>query len=742
MTKCSMFPCLFLVATAMWAQPLNCEFAEYRDQPGLKAAMSGGALEVNWDGELGQQLRVHLAVEEAQPVVKELAVRRSRGEWSVLGRDLTPEFHVTSGVRRISEQQLSPLRQLGREITPEIIEREKWNVFWDAPLNVPGVKRVNPDLPRRPEEVRAAVSSYHVTACQVKTDGGRLEVSFPGLSLGIFSGRLVFTVYKGTNLIRQEAIAKTDEPSVAYKYNGGLKGFRTAPQTRVIWQDTARAWQKYEFGGAPNRDPVALRARNRLAIVETAGGSIAFFPPPHKFFFAREIQLNLGYVWYRKDGEDSFSIGVRHAEHEEMFRPYGFSDELWERRVRQSRSFAEGNFALYNAPPGTWQRMAVYYYPTPENGRAAQQAVLRFTHGDRYKELSGYQVAVSHFHTHFAEQLADAGNIDFQPPWIPAFRQLGINIAMMSDFHGDGHPKDPGPLRLSEQRMYFEGCRRHSDREFLIMPGEEPNAYFGGHYTMVFPRPVYWTQVRQPGQPFVEEHPEYGRVYHVGSAADELEMLRREGGLVWQAHPRTKGSTGYPDVIRETEPFLSDRYLGGAFQSLPVDLSEERICQARCFGVLDDMNNWAGPKYLLAEGDTYTKDPSDDIYGELSVNYIKVHPLPRFDQDWSPVTQALRNGDFFVTTGEVLFRKCSVEGGGAKRTMTAEVEWTFPLDFVELVWGDGSTTDRQLIQAAEFPPFGSRTFQIPFDATGKKWVRLAAWDSAGNGAFTQPVHLQ
>ena len=75
------------------------------------------------------------------------------------------------------------------------------------------------------------------------------------------------------------------------------------------------------------------------------------------------------------------------------------------------------------------------------------------------------------------------------------------------------------------------------------MPGEEPNAHFGGHYTMIFPRPVYWTTVRGDGQPFVEEHPEYGRVYHTGSPKDELEMLEREGGLIWQSHPRTKGST-------------------------------------------------------------------------------------------------------------------------------------------------------------------------------------------------------
>ena len=49
----------------------------------------------------------------------------------------------------------------------------------------------------------------------------------------------------------------------------------------------------------------------------------------------------------------------------------------------------------------------------------------------------------------------------------------GINVLMMSDFHGDSHPTDPGPLRLKEQKVYFEGCARQSDRSFLIMPEEE-----------------------------------------------------------------------------------------------------------------------------------------------------------------------------------------------------------------------------------------------------------------------------
>ncbi len=732
---------LFLSTGFLAAEPLRCDMGGYQSQDGLTAAMDEGNLDVRWEGERGNRLRLVLGVDGGKPVIRQADAGSSTGAPATLARDLSPEFHVTTGVRRISQQQLNPIQALGQDVTPEVIEKEKWKVFWDAPLSVPGLEGVNTNLPRKESEIRRSAAAYNITGCEVRTDGARLVVSLDGLELGIFSGRLEFTVYRGANLVRQEAIAKTDEPSVAYKYRGGWRGLKVGDAERVIWRDTSRAWQKYEFGGSVNDDPVPLRARNRLAIVETGEGSIAFFPPPHKFFWAREIEINLGYVWYRKDDDESFSVGVRHGDHEEMFRPYGFSDNLWLRRVNQSRRFAEGNFAMYNAPPGTWQRMAVYFYLSPEGGRETQRRVLAFTHNDRYKPLPGYQVAISHFHTHFAEQLLDAGTFDWRPTWLPAFRGLGINIAMMSDFHGDGTPDDPGPLRVKDLDNYFKACRRHSDREFLLMPGEEPNAYVGGHYTLIFPRPVYWTKVRQEGQPFTEQHPQYGTVYHTGSATDLLAMLRREGGLVWQAHPRTKGSTPYPDEIRHTEHFQSDRYLGGAYQSLPADLSEKRICEARCLGTLDDMNNWAGPKYLFAEGDTYAKFPEDEIYGELIVNYIKVDPLPKFDEDWSPITKALRAGDFFVTTGEVLIRDFAVEGLGGRRKLIADVEWTFPLDFVEIVWGDGETIGRKEIAATELPPFGNHRFEIPIDTAGKKWVRFAAWDSAGNGALAQPVHF-
>jgi hypothetical protein len=736
--------CLWLflfLSVPLAGQKLGCDLSEYKPAAGLAAEDTPEGLRLLWDGASGQQVRARFTIIQGTPTVAEMAVKAKAGGWVILGRNLQPEFAVATGVRRISEQQLAPLRKLGLT-DPATLDREKWKVFWDSPLRVPGNPGTNPGLPRRPEEIRRATATYQSSGCKVRTDGARVEVTFPGLSMGVFSGRLQFTAYKGTNLLRQEAIAKTDEPSVAYNYRAGLKGFAITPGSRVSWRDVARGWQKYEFGGAPNADPVALRARNRLAVLETGSGAVAVFPPPHKFFWAREIELNLGYVFYRKDNESAFSIGVRNADMEEMYRPFGFSDEVYTRRSRQSRNFAVGNFALYNAPPGTWQRMAVYYYLSPDNRDAAQAAVLAFTHEDRYKPILGYKVAISHFHTAFHEQVLDAGSIDFQPPWIPAFRALGVNIAMMSDFHGDGHAKDPGDLRFQDQKAYFDACHRHSDRDFLIMPGEEPDANFGGHYTTVFPRPVYWTHVRTEGQKFEENHPKYGKVYHAGNAPEELQLLQREGGLVWQAHPRTKGSSGYPDALRHTEYFNSDRYLGGSFQSLPVDLSEPRLCEVRCLGTLDDMNNWTGPKYMFAEGDTYAKFPEDETYPHLIVNYIKLDRLPAFQEDWTPILRAMRGGSSFVTSGEVLFRSWAIENEGAKKVFVADAEWTFPLDLVELVWGDGSRTDRQVISATDRPALGSGRFRVPFDPAGKKWVRLAVWDSAGNGAFVQPVHLQ
>jgi len=223
-------------------------------------------------------------------------------------------------------------------------------------------------------------------------------------------------------------------------------------------------------------------------------------------------------------------------------------------------------------------------------------------------------------------------------------------------------------------------------------------------------------------------------------------MAKRENVIIFMPHPRSKGSTGYPEAVKDTDHFKNEYYRGiGLRWGMGVDGSETRLCEYRCQALLDEMNNWVADlptplKYMQAISETYRKGPGDDIYANNPVNYVKLDTLPGPD-DRSSVINAMRRGDYFWTSGEVLIPSFAVQGTGSQRTIAVDVEWTFPLDFVEVVWGDGTKTDRQIIPASELPPFGKHRYQIPLDATGKKWVRFAAWDVAGNGAMVQPVRL-
>jgi hypothetical protein len=724
------------------AETLNCSMQNYKALDGVNVEQKGSSLLLTWQGESNERLRAQFTIREGKPIVEELAAQEMNGQWMVLGKNLTPEFQVTTAKRRISGLQRNLLKVQNND-TPAEEDVRKWNTFWDAPLVLPG-RHDSTDLPRHAEEIRRGIARYNSDTCKVTTEGSRISVSFNGLALGVFAGDLQFTAYKGSNLLRQEAIAKTEEPSVAYIYKAGLKGFTLTNDSKVVWRDTARAWQEYSFGGAPNTEPVNVRARNRLEILDVGTGSLAVLPPPHKFFFARENEVNLGYVYYRKDSGTSFSLGAMQPERGEGYPPWGATEAEWTRRVGTSHEQVE-NFALYNAPPGTLQHMAVYYYLSPKDDHATQQAVLAYTHDDVFKPVPGFKVVTGHFHLDLNEMLRDRGTLDYQPTWVPAFHALGVNVIYLGDFHDDSDPRDPGPKRFMEQKVYFEGSRRLSDKDFLIIPAEEPNAYLGGHWYLMTPKPVYFSHAepRPTGQPFEEEDPVYGHVYHLGSTDDVLKMVNQEKGIFWTAHPRTKSSEGYPETYKDKDFFLSDRFIGASWESLPLDLSEKRLCEVRCFGTGDDMSNWAPkPKYVIAEGDTYTKRPDDETYPQLAVNYLKLDKVPLYNESWAPIVEGIRAGNFFGTTGEVLFHNWDIEGSGAKRTYNATIEYTFPLDFAELVWSDGTKVSRKLIDLTDTCAFGKKTFNIPFDATGKKWVRFAVWDSAGDGAWTQPIQLK
>src|SRR2546421_5769937 len=154
-----------LCAGTAAGESLNCDLSGYKPQDGLKAQVRGSVLEVAWDGERRDQLRAGFTIQGGQPLVQELAAKKNGGSWIVLGRNLAPEFEVTSGVRRLSQQQIAPLRELKIELTPEVGEREKWNAVWDAPLMVPGRPGTNLNLPRRPEGIRRPEAEYQASSC-------------------------------------------------------------------------------------------------------------------------------------------------------------------------------------------------------------------------------------------------------------------------------------------------------------------------------------------------------------------------------------------------------------------------------------------------------------------------------------------------------------------------------------------------------------------------------------------------
>jgi len=780
-------------ASVAWADPLTCDLSQYKAAPDLNASVANNALTIAWAGDRSQELHMRFAVAGGTPTIEELAVRKRGGTWNVLATNVTPDFRVVSGLRRMSNQQMAPLRGLGVELTSAIVDRYRWEPFWDAPLdlappsgrggNPPPAEGVanQPGLPRKPEEIKRAAAVYRTTGCQVRTNGARLEIAFPGVELGVFAGTLQFLVFRGSNLIQQEILARTNEPWVAYKYHAGLKGLSTAGGSRVVWRDIASNWQEYRFGGIKNDDEVPLATTGRIVVAERgAAGSIAAFPPPHNFFWAREIAINLGYNFYRKDTDTTFSFGVRQAEHED-------------------ESENQANFALYSARPGSLQRMTVFLYPSADPAIATYDAALAFTHGDHYKPVAGYQVMNHHYHMDLGQRLGAAGSLDAHIPDLVALKALGINIVSQIDSVGFGAEGTPpgavypggrpvgasappsvtpaagrggapanlppggrgagpgnaaggggGRGRGDELQVRYnsiEGARRHSDANFLVMPSQEYyGSPLGGHTDLLFSHPVYWTAGRSAGQPLVEELPKYGKVYRIGNAEDLMEMARREDVLINMPHPRTKGSTGYPDSVKDLPFFGDPHYQGVGFRwGMGLDRSEERLCDYRCQPLLDDMSNWVAdkpiaPKYLLSISEVRHQQPGDEIYSSSPVTYVKLDRTPGPDES-GLVIQALMRGDSFVTSGEVLMPKFSVTGSGTRRTIVADVEWTFPLNFVEVISGDGTSSNRQVISATDLAPMGSRHFEIPFEAGGKKWVRFAAWDVAGNGAMSQPVKL-
>jgi hypothetical protein len=699
-----------LGAAAHGAAP-SVDLAGYKPECGVLVVHEANALRIEWSVENGESARVILDFVPGQPLIRSIAIGSAGQDARVIIEGADPVTFLLVGSR-----------QAPRDRPPTM---SVFNTFFDAPANRP---------------FASYRSSLDLSGVRVTSHGQRASVVLAGVALGPFTGELKFTIYAGSPLLHVETIVHTREDHRAILYDSGLA--LTHPESvRFSYLDTEGRWQQPVSQSTDVDRP--LKVRHRALIAETKSGSLACFPPPHQFFFARDLTDNLSTVWYGRQHrglEPRFGFGIRQSE-------------------RGGGAFAP----WFNAPPNTDQRLGVFYLISSGDSHQALDQTSRFTHGDRFARLPGYRTLTTHWHMATAvaamKEIA-AGTARSTPDFVSIFKNMGVDIVHLAEFHGDGHPADPGPVRLIELRAMFDECRRLSDETLLFLPGEEANNFLGrpqpgkqgGHWIYLFPRPVYWTMNRSPRQPFLETVEPFGTVYHVGDRNEMLTLLEHEHGLAWTSHPRIKASSWTPDIFRQEDFYLSNRWLGAAWKAVPSDLSHHRLGR-RALDLLDDMANWGQEKYLPAEVDVFKIDHTHELYGHMNINYVALDPdrLPRFGDGWQPVLDALRAGRFFVSTGEVLipqFRVADRPGGSHVTArpdesvdVRAELSWTFPLEFIELISGDGQKVFRQRLETHEVGAFQKKSFQITAQASGRKWLRLEAWDIAGNGAFTQPVWL-
>lgn len=637
---------------------------------------SSDSVMVHWKDNEARAWSARFSLDPAKPLITAIAI----GGKTVIDR-AQPVYRASTGKRRGGFDQ-----------------------FFDFP-------------PSHPEGTRSFLGEFQLSSAHAAFEADRLDIAFDGLKLGIFKGSIHYIFFPGSRLIQQRAIVSTDEPDTAYFYDAGIKmtvdedrraGGRM--ETRVSYFDTEGARRTVLSPHASEWNPVAVRYRT-LATA-TGAGSVAVFPPPHRYFMARDYTSNMGYLWHSA-WRGNVALGIRQLPDDNS--PY---------------------YPWMNAPPGTRQELDLFLLVDDRPADALLDSVLRYTHKDRYPALPGYKTFAPHWHYAYTVQAMEKG-YDWTPPFKPVLQQMGVNMAMIMDFHGDGHQSDTGETRMRELQAYFDACRAQSGSDFVLIPSEELSSYLGGHWGVVFPKPVYWFEKRGPDDPFVSTDPKYGKVYRVGSAADAIALLRAEHGYMYQTHPRTKGSTGFPDKIKDSEQLHATFHLGAGWKAMNTDLSSPRLGD-RGFKTMDDMNNWGLHKRLMGEVDVFQLDSTHELYGHMNLNYLRMPVLPSFNH-WGDALAVLASGDYFTTTGEVLLPSVTIEAGGDQLVAKAAVSWTFPLRMAEIVWGDGVETHTDVISLADTGEFGTNQFTWRTNARNWKWARLAVWDVAGNGAFVPPV---
>lgn len=684
---------LILFCTPLLAQ-IPVDLKEFDKKTGVTVTVKETVLEVEWPAGNQEFGKVAVDLRKGEPLIQSMGIG-PKGQYKTIAQNLDPAIILTVGKR-------------------DLISQNGWNIFFDKTAYLP-------------YETHAVVMDK--TSVKVVTSGAQTEIIVEGAEAGSFKGAYNLILYNGSPLMNVSAVMSTTKDSTAVIYDAGLVSM-VSPWEKLYWSDTDNFIRSKSVATGDIAQYISVKYRTIIG--QGKEGSLAVFPAPHQYFYPLDNAYNLEFIWYGNQYRSlipGYGIGIRH-------------DLLGDRRW----------VPWFNAPPNTKQRFNFFCLLSLERDGKVLEQVKAFTHNDSYVPLPGYYTMASHFHQEHIDDVLTRKPLPDMPGFVKAFRNTGVNIVHLGEFHGPGSPRGPEAKRWPELKTLFDECARLSGGNFLLLPGEEPNNFLGGHWMNIFPNPVYWLMSRNSDQPFVENHPEYGKLYRIGNKEEMLKLLELENGLAWTAHARTKGSTGYPDKYKDEIFFKSDRFLGAAWKAMPADLSQTKLGNGRVLDLMDDMANWGQKKNVIGEADLFKIEPDYELYGHMNINYLQMVQLPEFEKGWQPVLDVMRNGKFFVTTGEILLPLFKVNNVGAgeitqtdaqgKVQITLDINWTFPLNYVEIISGDGKNVFHERIPLNDTQAFGQKTIQHSPNLKNRKWLRMEVWDVAANGAFTQVVWLK
>jgi hypothetical protein len=685
---------LTVSAITLKAQPL-VNLNKFNKRKGVNVQVAGKQININWPAGKDGQGKLILDLNNGMPLFKSIGVS-TKARFNEIAKGLDPAYILTIGKRTIDPKSGG------------------WDVFFDR-------------VPLKPYKSYPVKFNKH--SASVTSSGSQTIIRISDMQASSFKGALEITLYNGSLLFNVAAVISTEADSTAILYDAGLVS-KTQAWQNISWSDVKSKLQttRVEHQAAAINQEV----KYRTIIGQGKHGSLALFPPPHQYFYPLDEAFNLKFTWYGQNYGNlmpGYGIGIR-------------QDPLGDKRY----------VPWFNAPPKTLQRLNFFCLISANAPEQALEKVKKFTHGDAYVPVPGYKTMASHFHNEYIMDVVLKGlPIITKPEFKEVFEKTGVNIVHLAEFHGPGHPKGPDEERLKELQALHEQCARLSDKNFLLLPGEEPNNFYGGHWLSFFPKPVNWIMSRKADMPFVTTDPKYGKVYRISNKDEMLKLLELENGLAWTAHARTKASTGYPDAYKEEPFYKSETFMGAAWKAIPADLSLPTLSK-RVLNLLDDMSNWGLKKHIIAESDIFTITEQNEMYAHLNVNYLQLDKIPDFKDGWKPVLDAMRQGKFFVSTGEVLLPVFTVDGkrsgetakiaSSGKTKIILSADWTFPLNFAEIVSGDGKQVYRERISLNNTTAFGKKQFEFTANLKNRKWVRVELWDIAANGAFTQQVWLE